>query len=472
MQAFDVVVIGAGSGGLTAARRLALAGKHTALIERDLVGGDCLNWGCIPTKTLVALAASYYQLKQHRSSHPDLADTFPDFLAMKNRITTVQAEVGTDERRYYIDDPGVHLLHGTAHFLDTHTIRVNDQEIRFNHCIIATGSRPRIPSIPGLAATSYHTNETIFQLDRIPSSLAIIGGGPIGCEFAQAFQRLGCHVTIVEQNDRLLVREDPEASEVLLQAFREEGITIYLDTHIQATERQSDQQQLLHLLSHNWQAVVAINAILVAAGRQANIESLNLLAAGVQTNEHGIIVDTRLRTTAPHIWAVGDVTGGLFFTHVAAEQGWIAAGRVLGKGGRFHARAIPWCTFTDPEIARVGLTEAEARQRYGNKVRVLHWPFSQVDRALMLSKSSGFIKIITIPGWTHGLAGGELIGAQIAGPQAGELITPLTLLLAHRLPIGMLARTIHVYPTLSLGVRQALAQLWDSPPAHSMRSSS
>ncbi len=319
MQAFDVVVIGAGSGGLTAARRLALAGKHTALIERDLVGGDCLNWGCIPTKTLVALAASYYQLKQHRSSHPDLADTFPDFLAMKNRITTVQAEVGTDERRYYIDDPGVHLLHGTAHFLDTHTIRVNDQEIRFNHCIIATGSRPRIPSIPGLAATSYHTNETIFQLDRIPSSLAIIGGGPIGCEFAQAFQRLGCHVTIVEQNDRLLVREDPEASEVLLQAFREEGITIYLDTHIQATERQSDQQQLLHLLSHNWQAVVAINAILVAAGRQANIESLNLLAAGVQTNEHGIIVDTRLRTTAPHIWAVGDVTGGLFFTHVAAD---------------------------------------------------------------------------------------------------------------------------------------------------------
>jgi len=232
-----------------------------------------------------------------------------------------------------------------------------------------------------------------------------------------------------------------------------------------ASLRSAERRGILHLLHATVEGrdvTVEAEAVLVAAGRLPNVETLNLEAASIRTNQGGIEVDAQMRTSAPDIWAIGDVAGGYKFTHVASDQGWIAAGRALGKRGSFRSRAVPWCTFTDPEVARVGLTEAQARQRYGARVRVHTWPFRRVDRALTMGESEGFIKIVTAPGWLRGLAGGEVVGAQIVGAEAGELITELTLLMTNRLPLGLLARAIHVYPTLSLGVRQAAAQVWEA----------
>ncbi len=464
MQTFDAVVIGAGSGGLTAPRRLALAGKYTALIEADRLGGDCLNWGCVPTKALVATAKLRHQISRAGEFGLHTGDPTLDFPAVMARKAAVQAEIGAEERRYYIAEPAVEVIHGTASFVDAHTIRVDQEELRFRWCIIATGSRPQLPAMPGLAETDCLTNVSILQLDHLPASLAVIGGGPIGCEFAQVFRRFGSHVTLLQRGERLLPREEPEASTLLAQVFEREGIAVRLGAGVQSAERRGD-LHVLHAAVRGQDVTVEAEAVLVAAGRLPNVETLNLEAASIRTNEHGIDVDAHMRTTAPDIWAIGDVAGGYKFTHVASDQGWIAAGRALGKRGSFRSRAVPWCTFTDPEVARVGLTEAQARRRYGDKVRVLLWPFRHVDRALTLGEDEGFIKIVTAPGWMRGLAGGEVVGAQIVGPVAGELISELTLLMANHLPLGLLARAIHVYPTLSLGVRQAAAQVWEAAPA-------
>ncbi len=463
MQRFDAVVIGAGSGGLTAARRLALAGKRTALVEADKLGGDCLNWGCVPTKTLVATARLRHQIGRAGQYGLQVDGVQLDFAAMMARVAEVQAEVGAEERRYYIDEPGVTVVHGTARFVDAHTVRVDGEELRFAQCIIATGSRAQVPPVPGLEDAGYLTNASILQLDHLPASLAVIGGGPIGCELAQIFRRFGSQVTILQRSDRLLPREEPEASALLARVFEREGVAVRLGASVRAAERRGD-RCLLHATIRDQEVTVEAEAILVAAGRQPNVEELNLEAASVRMNQRGIVVDAHMRTSAPHIWAIGDVAGGYLFTHVAGEQGRIAAGRALGRRGRFQVRAVPWCTFTDPEVAHVGLTEAEARQRYGNNIRVLTWPFRQVDRALTMGESEGFIKLVTAPGWMRGLAGGEVVGAQVVGPDAGELITEITILIANRLPLGLLARAIHVYPTLSLGVRQAAAQVWDAAP--------
>lgn len=463
MRSFDAVVIGAGSGGLTAARHLALAGKRTAIVEGDRLGGDCLNWGCVPTKTLVATARLRHQIGRAHEFGLLVDDATLDFVAVMERKTAVQAQIGAEERRYYLGEPGVEIIQGMARFVDGHSLRVDEEVLQFEQCIIATGSRAQIPPISGLEEAGYLTNVSILQLDHLPASLAVVGGGPIGCEFAQVFQRFGSRVTLLQRGDRLLPREEPEASVLLAQVFEREGIAVRLGAAVRAVERSGD-LRLVHAVMGEQEVTVEAEAVLVAAGRLPNIEALNLEAAGIRTNQRGIVVDAHMRTSAPHIWAIGDVAGGYLFTHVAGEQGRLAAGRALGKRGKFNARAVPWCTFTDPEVARVGLTEAQARQRYGDRVRVLTWPFSQVDRALTMGESEGFIKIVTAPGWTRGLAGGEVVGAQIVGPEAGELITEITLLMANRLPLGLLARAIHVYPTLSLGVRQAAGQVWDAAP--------
>lgn len=467
-RSFDAIVIGAGSGGLVAVRRLARAGRHTALIEADRLGGDCLNWGCVPTKTLVATAKLRHQISRAGEFGLRVTESSLDFPAVMARKAAVQAAIGAEERRYYLDEPGVDVIQGMARFADAHTIRVDQEELQFQHCIIATGSRPQLPAIPGLTERDCLTNVSILQLDHLPASLAIIGGGPIGCEFAQVFRRFGSQVTLLQRSDRLLPREEPEASIVLAKVFEREGIVVQLGASVQSAERRGE-MHLLHATVQGQHITVEAEAVLVAAGRRPNVETLNLEAAGVRPTKDGVEVDANMRTSAPNIWAIGDVAGGYKFTHVASDQGWIAASMALGKGGSFRSRAVPWCTFTDPEVARVGLTEAQARRRYGARVRVHTWPFSRVDRALTMGEGEGFIRIVTAPGWVRGLAGGEVVGAQIVGPEAGELITELTLLMANRLPLGLLARAIHVYPTLSLGVRQAAAQVWEAAPLQPRR---
>ena len=462
MRQFDAVVIGAGSGGLTAARRLALAGRRTALVEGERLGGDCLNWGCVPTKTLIATARLRHQLSRAADYGLRAGPAEVDFPALMARKAAVQAEVGGEERRYYIDQPGVEVVSGLARFADPHAVKAGEEELRFDHAVIATGSRAQVPSLPGLEESGYLTNVSILQLERLPASLLVIGGGPIGCEFAQMFRYLGSRVALVQRGGRLLPREEPEASAAIAAAFARDGLDVHFDAETVRVERAGDCRRL-HLRRQGAEETLEAEEVLVAAGRLPNIENLNLEAAGIAWNTRGVVTDSRMRTTQTHIYAAGDVAGTYQFTHVAGEQGWVAAGNILGKRGRFHGHAVPWCTFTNPEVAHVGLTEAEARERHGAGVRVLTWPFRHVDRAATMGEQEGFIKLVTAPGWTRGLAGGEVVGAEIVGPEAGELIAEPALLVANRLPLGLLARTIHPYPTLSLGLRQDAAQVWDAP---------
>lgn len=464
MRVFEAVVIGAGSGGLTAARRLALAGRRTALIEADRLGGDCLNWGCVPTKTLIETARLRWQASRADAYGLRVADVELDFSTLMAHVATVQADVGAEERRYYLEEPGVEVIFGAAAFRDAHTLTVGDEEVRFRFGIIATGSRPRTPAIPGLDEAGALTNISILQLDHFPASLLVLGGGPIGCEYAQLFQRLGSQVTLVQRGDRLLPRDEPGASAVVARAFAAEGVTVHLNAATKHVERQGE-MRVVHVAAQGRAFAVAAEAVLVAVGRQPNVEALDLAAAGVATGDRGISTDERMRTNQAHLYAIGDVAGKGLFTHVAAEQGWVAAGAILGKHGRFSERAVPWCTFTDPEVAHVGLTEAQARARHGDRVRVLTWPFRRVDRALTLGRTEGFISLVVAPGWLRSLGGGEVVGAQVVGPEAGELIGELALLVRNHLPLGLLARTIHAYPTLSLGVLQAAAQPWQAPAA-------
>lgn len=464
MRYVDAVVIGGGSGGLTAARRLATAGQRTAIIEAGLMGGDCLNWGCVPTKALVATAKLRHQMRHAADHGIHVGDIRFDFTGMMARKTRVQAEIGVEEYRHYIAEPGVEVIAGTATFTGSRTISVAGEDVRFEQCIIATGSHAAVPAVTGLEEVGYLTNVTLLQLGHLPESLAVIGGGPVGCEFAQMFSRFGSTVTVVQRADRLLPREEHAASTTVAAVFAREGI----DVRLQATVRHVALHQgrrVLHVVRGGQESTVEAEAILVATGRMPNIASLNLDAAGVKATTRGIVTDEHMCTSAPHIWAVGDVLGRYQFTHVAAEQGWLAAGRVLGKSGSYSEHAVPWCTFTDPEVARVGLTEAEAREKHGGHIQALVWPFQHVDRAVTMGEPDGFIKILTQTGGLGGLGGGQVVGAHIVGPAAGELIGELTMLVANHLPLGLLARTIHVYPTLSLGVRQAAAQAWETSPA-------
>lgn len=434
---YDVVVIGGGSAGLVVAGVAAALKAKVALVERDRLGGDCLWYGCVPSKSLIQASRMAYNIKQAGRfgiSCPEPEIDFARAIGYVQDVITVIQPHDSPER---FEDLGVEVIFGDGKFINRQTFEVNQRQLKARAFAIATGSRPGAPPIPGLEQAGYLTNEAVFTVTERPDSLAVIGGGPIGCELGQAFSRLGSKVTIIASRDRLLPKEDPEAVEVVQQQFAAEGIRVLLQTKAERVE-------LINGKKLVWagEEKIAVDQILVAAGRQPNVESLNLEAAGVKMGKSGVKVNNKLQTTNPRIYACGDVIGGYQFTHVASYQA-----NVVLKNALFlpvikaDYRVIPWATFTDPELARVGLTESEARSQYGNDIHVVRQEFADVDRAQAEGTTAGFAKIIT-------KRNGEILGAHLVGPAAGELIHEIILAMSHKLKLSALGG-IHIYPTLS-----------------------
>ncbi len=441
---YDLIVIGGGAAGLGAARAGVAAGARTLLVSAGEIGGECTFTGCVPSKTLIEAAARGAAL--------------PDAMAAVRKAVAAIAATETED---VLGREGIEVLRGSAVFAARNEISVNGRVLRARRLVIATGSQPAVPPVPGLADADYLTNETIFGLDELPARLAVLGGGAVGCELAQAFARLGSQVTIIEAAPRLLPAADPAASAVIEDVFRAAGISVR--TGVAAASVTPDENGVTLCLTTGEKT--AADRLLVATGRQPVAGHLGLENAGVRLDERGYVVtDGHLATTVPGIYAAGDVTGRMPFTHAAHAMGRLAARNALRRGwsppGAFATSAIPWVVFTDPEVAQVGLTEPEAAARQAG-ARVAYLPMSEADRAVTAGRTEGFVKIIA--GRRRVLrnaGGGRVLGATIVAARAGEMIHEPALALRTGMFTGRLAQTVHAYPTWSLAVQQAAAQFF------------
>ena len=441
----DVVVIGGGPGGLVIASVAGQLGLRVTLIEKsEHLGGDCLHSGCVPSKTLINTARLAHRMRH--AAQVGLTDCDPeiDINRVLDRVDSVIAHIQQHDdperfRRY-----GCDVRFGAARFLNPHEISVNEEVIRSKRFVIATGSQPVVPPIPGIAEVGYDTNETIFKRRELPPRLAVIGGGPVGIELAQAFARLGSRVTIVEAADRILPVADSEVSAVLRQVLEDEGIALQLSCQVENARRDGDSRQLFL----NNGANVECERILVAAGRRPAVFGLGLDEAGVEHNAKAVVVDARLRTSQRHIYAVGDVCGPYQFTHMAEYQAGIVLASLLFRVPRkVDYRVIPSVIYTDPEAAQVGLTEEDA-QAQGIRYEIARFPINEIDRAITDGNDEGFIKIL--------IARGRVAGASLVGAHAGELIHELALAMQVKAKAGDISRLIHAYPTLSQIHRRAI----------------
>ncbi len=446
--AYDLIVIGGGAGGLVVTAGAAQLGLRVALVEKaGRLGGDCLHYGCVPSKTLIHSAKVASLLRRAPEFGLEGSEGPLDFARVTARVHDVIAQIQKHDDPDRFRAYGAEVLFGPARFISPHEIEVNGQRLAGRKFVLATGSRPLVPPLDGLEAAGYLTNETAFDLKRLPPSLIVLGGGPVGIELAQAFARFGARVTVVEMLDRILPAEDAELSGTLREILQGEGLAIHTGTRaVRAAAAPAG--KLLFCRAGERELRFEADEILVAVGRAPNVEGLNLEAAGVAHGPRGVQVDVRLRTTARHIWACGDVTGPFLFTHVAEYQAGIVIRNVaFHLPARADYRAIPWTTFTDPELARVGLTEAEAREG-GVRHEVLRFPFHQVDRALAEGEPRGLAKFV--------VGRGRVLGASILGPRAGELIHEAVLAMQARLPFSRISQAVHVYPTLAQVNRRAV----------------
>jgi pyruvate/2-oxoglutarate dehydrogenase complex dihydrolipoamide dehydrogenase (E3) component len=431
----DLCIIGAGSAGLATAAGAAQMGAEVILVERGLMGGDCLNFGCVPSKSLLAAARRAEIMQRGAAFGITCAGPNVDFAAATERVQDVIAAIAPNDSAERFERLGVRVLHCEARFTGPCTVRAGAVEIRPRRFVIATGSQPAVPAIPGLTQVPYLTNETIFANRERPDHLIVIGGGPIGIEMAQAHHRLGARVTVFDVGP-VLPRDDPELVAGLTRHLAGEGIAIRPGISIAGIERDGD--GILVRLAEGER--VAGSHLLVAAGRRPSVEALDLAAAGIEATAKGITVDARLLTTNRRAFAIGDVAGGPQFTHVALYHAGIVIRNALFRlPAKVDYRALPWVTYTDPELAQVGLTEPAAREA-GHRVRVLRWPFSENDRAQTERDTEGLVKIV--------LGGnGRVLGASILGAGAGDLIVPWALAISQKLKIGALANLIVPYPT-------------------------
>jgi pyruvate/2-oxoglutarate dehydrogenase complex dihydrolipoamide dehydrogenase (E3) component len=431
----DLCVIGAGSGGLAVAAGAAQMGAEVVLVERGAMGGDCLNFGCVPSKSLLAAARVADLWRRGAGLGIFYACPRVDFAAVADSVQRVIAEIAPNDSVERFERLGVRVLHAEARFTSPRAVRAGDVEIRPRRFVIATGSQPATPPIPGLRDVPYLTNETVFANRQLPEHLIVIGGGPIGVEMAQAHRRLGSRVTVLDIGP-LLPRDDPELSTLLAERLSGEGIVCRPGVEIAGIERTGT--AMVVRLADGEQ--IAGSHLLVAAGRRPTIEALELGVAGIASTAQGITVDSRLRTTNRRAFAVGDVAGGPQFTHIALYH----AGIVI-RNALFHLpaktdyRALPWVTYTDPELAQVGLTEAAARA-VEPALRVLRWPFADNDRAQTERETAGVVKVVTGKS-------GRIFGASILGAGAGDLILPWALAISQKLKIGAMANLVVPYPT-------------------------
>jgi len=439
----DLCVIGAGSGGLAVAAGAAQMGAEVVLVERGAMGGDCLNFGCVPSKSLLAAArvADFWR----RGAALGIAYAPPqiDFAAVAESVQRVIASIAPNDSEERFAGLGVRVLRAEARFTSPRTVRAGEIVIRPRRFVIATGSQPMVPAIPGLGGVPYLTNETVFVNRELPGHLIIIGGGPIGIEMAQAHRRLGARVTVIDVGP-LLPRDDPELAASLTERLSEEGIDTRPRTEIAAVEHDGE-AVAIRLASGER---IAGSHLLVAAGRRPSIEALDLSAAGIAATVKGITVDARLRTTNRRAFAIGDVAGGPQFTHIALyHAGIVIRNALFHLPAKVDYRALPWVTYTDPELAQVGLTEAAARAA-DRSVRVLRWHFAENDRAQTERETEGLVKIMT-------RGNGLIAGASILGAGAGDLILPWALAISQKLKIGALANLIVPYPTRNEASKRA-----------------
>ncbi|MGI8412720.1 MAG: dihydrolipoyl dehydrogenase family protein [Solirubrobacteraceae bacterium] len=459
-ETFDVVCIGGGTAGMTAARIARGRGRSVALIESEAgLGGDCTYWGCVPSKTLISIAGLAAQNQRHAGLGFVAAP--PDFARVMAHQRGIVAAAAHRERAQLFERDGISVISGPARLESAQVVRVGERVLGAGRVVIATGTDPVLPPIPGLEQTPHLTNRTIFALTQLPERLLVLGGGPIGLELGQAMARLGSQVTILEAADTLLTNDEPDAGRVLEDALRGEGIDVQLGATTDRVRARGEEVSV-SVTSGDQQRELVADALLVAVGRAPRTSGLNLEALGVKTDARGFIeVDRRMRASQTHLYAAGDVTGGLQFTHVAAYEGQIAGANASGGRKKASYRVIPWVTFTDPEVAHVGLTEAQARDRHGGQVRVATYPMRLVDRAAITGRPEGFIKLITRQRGRIGRAtGGTLLAAQIVGAHAGELIHEAVISMQARTFTGRLAQAVHAYPSMSVGIQQASAQLF------------
>lgn len=444
---YHLVVVGAGPAGLVAAAGGAALGARVALIERDLMGGDCLNVGCVPSKALIRASRAVATVRRAADFGVRALGVDVDFAAVMERVRRLRARLSATDSAARFRGLGVDVFLGEGRFSGRDTIEVAGQTLRFRRALIATGARPARPSVTGLAEAGYLTNENVFTLTALPPRLAVLGGGPIGCELAQAFARLGARVWMIDRGKQILHREEPEAAERLAQALRRDGVELVLGKTIERVEKSSD-GKLLHLQG-DASPPLTVDEILVGLGRQPNVESLNLEAAQVRYDPRlGVRVNNRLRTSNRRIYAAGDVCSTYKFTHAADAMARIVLRNALFPGrARASALTIPWCTYTEPELAHVGLTEQEARQR-GYAVHVFLQELRDVDRAVLDGEDDGFVKVVTRAG------SDTILGASILAVHAGEMIAEVTLAMTLGRGLRALADTIHPYPTQAEALRK------------------
>ncbi|HEX2216145.1 MAG TPA: FAD-dependent oxidoreductase [Xanthobacteraceae bacterium] len=447
----DICVIGAGSGGLSVAAAAARFGVPVVLIERGRMGGDCLNYGCVPSKALLAAAKRAHALTQIERFGVKVQRAKIEFLDVHAHVMDVIRAIAPNDSKERLTGLGVHVLAGVATFRDRRTVTVGKEvEIRARRFVLAAGSMPAIPPIPGLRETPHLTNETIFDLTHCPRHLIVIGAGPIGLELAQAHRRLGAEVTVLEAAAPL-TKDDPECAAVVLDQLARDGVVLRANTNILRAERGRGKVRVIVDAAGN-EEVIEGSHLLVAAGRRANVEGLNLEAAGIAYDQTGIAVNKRLRTTNRRVYAIGDAAKGApQFTHVAGHHAGLVIRNALFRLPVNATKAlVPWVTYTDPELAHVGLREEEARARYGT-IRVLRWPYHENDRAQAEREIEGHIKVVTTKR-------GRIVGVTIVGAQAGELITTWTLAINQRLKVSAWLSLVVPYPTLAeIGKRSAIS---------------
>ncbi len=434
----DLCVIGAGSGGLSVAAAAAAFGVPVVLIEKGKMGGDCLNTGCVPSKALIAAAARAQAGRTGDVLGVKAGNVGVDFARVREHVHGVIAAIAPNDSAARFTGLGVRVIEGAARFADRQTVIVNDIKIQARRFVIATGSSPAIPSIPGIDTVSCLTNETIFDLRECPQHLIVIGAGPIGLELAQAFRRLGAAVTVLEVASPL-AREDPECAAIVLDQLAREGVALRVGVSIAWVER-SDAGVCVVLKGEDGEEVVAGSHLLVATGRQPVLDGLDLVAAGVGRNERGVVVNKRLRTSNKRVYAIGDVAGGAQFTHLANYHAGIVVRNALFRlRTAVNEDLVPRVTFTEPELAHVGLTEVQGRKRH-RAIRILRWPFHENDRAQTERDTLGHIKILATKR-------GKILGVTIVGAGAGDQIAMWALALKEGLNMRAMTELVLPYPT-------------------------
>ena len=447
---YNLVVIGAGTAGLVSAIGSAGLGARVALIEKHLMGGDCLNYGCVPSKGIIRCATAWADVRDARDFGVQVkGDVDVDFAAVMARMRRLRAHISSNDSVKRYTEAGVDVFLGTGRFTGPQSIEVGGQTLQFAKAVIATGARAAVPPVAGIEEAGYFTNETVFNLTERPARLGVIGGGPIGCELAQAFQRLGSHVTLLHSGSHLLNKEDADAAEIVQNAMLRDGVHPVLSVRLQAVETRGSEKILRYTDRDGKPGETTVDAILVAAGRAPNVAGLGLEAAGVAFDPRvGVQVNDRLQTTNPRIFAAGDVGSRYQFTHAADFLARTVIANALFAGRqKASALTVPWCTYTEPQIAHVGITEAQAAQD-GVALDTFTQPLHDVDRAILDGETEGFAKVHVKK------SSDKILGATIVARNAGDMIGIYTTAMTHGLGLGALSKVIQPYPTQAEAVRK------------------